>query len=147
MNFKQTNRIIRALFSRFLCLCHIGLSIFVLYSVKKNELYLLPLFGAVFLIVETFLIIVLAKGKELTAWFSPAFFIYVTTIVSCYWFLELENIKKILAGQIKKDYKLTFDELKGDVVGAIKIIWSQVEIQIFFALILLVRWIIPRSHM
>ena len=147
MNFKTTHRIIRALFSRFLCLCHIGLSIFVLYSVKKNELYLLPLFGAVFLIIETFLIIVLSKGKELTAWFSPAFFIYVSTIVSCYWFLELENIKKILAGQMKKDYKITFQDFSGYIFGAIQIIWSLVELQIFFAFLMIVRWIIPRSSL
>lgn len=147
MGFKTTHRIIRALVSRFLCLCHIGLSIFVLYSVKKNELYLLPMFGAVFLIVETFLIIILSKGKELISWFSPAFFIYVSTIVSCYWFLELENIKKLQEGQLKRDYKISFDDLKGDIVGAIKIIWSQVELQIFFALIMIVRFIIPRSSL
>ncbi len=103
MNFKQTHRIIRAVFSRFLCLLHIGLSIFVLYSVKKNELYLLPLFGAVFLIIETFLIIVLSKGKEMISFFSPAFFIYVATIVSCYWFLGMFYLKSKYVYQIIKN--------------------------------------------
>ena len=147
MNFKSTNRIIRALLSRFLCLSHIGLSIFVLYSVKKDLIYLIPLLGAIFLIIETIVILTCFKGKEPTAWFSPAFFIYVTTIVSCYWFLELENIKQRLTGQIRHDYRITSDDLRGDIVSSIKIIWSQVEIQMFFALIMLVRWMIPKSNL
>lgn len=97
---KIRSRIIRALFSRFLCLIHIGFSIFVLFEVKNKELiYLIPLFGAVFLVIETFLVLVFTQGKEPTNWFSPMFFIYVGTIVSCYWLLELENIKKSLAGK------------------------------------------------
>ena len=50
MTFKSTHRILRALFARFLCLSHIGLSIFVLYSVKKDSLFLIPSIGAILLI-------------------------------------------------------------------------------------------------
>ena len=114
-----TNRLIRALFSRFLCLCHICFSIFVLVSVKNNNLiFLIPLFGALFLIIETFLVFILTKGKEPTAWFSPMFFIYVVTIVSCYWLLELENIKKALEGnRIVYDYnKFKYNQEIGDII-------------------------------
>ena len=146
-NYLSTHRILRALFSRFICLCHIGFSIFVLYTVKNKELiYLVPLFGALFLLIETFLVIVFTKGREPTAWFSPAFFIYVCTIVSCYWLLELENIKKTLLGKRDKTVAVNYDT-NGDIISFIKIIWSQLEIQIFFALILFVRWIIPKSNL
>ena len=107
---------------------------------------MVPLFGALFLLIETFLVIVFTKGREPTAWFSPAFFIYVCTIVSCYWLLELENIKKTLLGKRDKSVAVSYDT-NGDIISFIKIIWSQLEIQIFFALILFVRWIIPKSNL
>lgn len=147
MKFKSTHRIIRAFLARFLCLSHIGLSIFVLYSVKKDFLYLLPLIGAILLIAETAVILTLFKGREPTRWFSSAFFIYVSTIVACYWFLELENIRRVLAGLMVRDYKLSVDQLMGDIVSNIKIIWSTVELQMFFALIMLIRWLIPKSEL
>ncbi len=96
---------------------------------------------------ETAIIAVLFKGKEPTSWFSPMFFIYVSTIVGCYWFLELENIKKVLLGSMKREYWINKNDLRGDIVSVIKIIWSQVELQIFFALIMLIRWIIPKSSL
>ncbi|CAF0863113.1 unnamed protein product [Brachionus calyciflorus] len=147
MKLKSTHRIVRACLARILCLLHIGLSIFCLYSVKKDFLYLLPIIGAILLIFETGVIVVIFKGREPTRWFSTAFFVYVATIVPCYWFLELENIRKILSGLMIRDYKITRDQLMGDIVSNIKIIWSQVELQIFFALIMFIRWLIPKSRL
>jgi hypothetical protein len=144
--FKTTHRLIRAIIARFLCLLHISLSIFVLYSLKKDLLYLLPIIGAVLLIAETAIVIILFDGREPTAWFSSTFFIYVTTIVGCYWFLELENISKILSGKLVRDYFIRRDDLLGDLVSNIKIIWSQVELQIFFAFLMIIRWLIPKSN-
>jgi hypothetical protein len=113
---------------------------------KKDLLYLLPIIGAVLLIAETAIVIILFEGREPTAWFSSTFFIYVSTIVGCYWFLELENISKILSGKMVRDYFIRRDDLLGDLVSNIKIIWSQVELQIFFAFIMIIRWLIPKSN-
>ncbi len=124
-----------------------GLSIYVLFSIKRDFLYLIPLVGAVCLIAESSIVITIFKGREPTPWFSTAFFIYVTTIVSCYWFLELENIKRALEGTSKSGYKLSMDQLRGDIISNIKIIWSEFELQLFFALIMLIRWLIPKSNL
>lgn len=99
------------------------------------------------MIFETGIIVVIFQGKEPTRWFSTAFFIYVATIVPCYWFLELENIRKALTGTGVRDYMITRDQLMGDIVSSIKIIWSKVELQIFFALIIFIRWLIPKSNL
>lgn len=169
---RVTTRLMRALFARFLCLCHICLSIYVLVSVKNNNLiFLIPLFGALFLIIESFLVTILNKGKEPTVWFSPVFCIYVVTIVSCYWLLELENISKALAGNILILYflqgqhflilinfllgnKIVYDYNKfkynqeiGDIITFVKIVWSQLELQIFFGLLIFIRWLIPKSNL
>lgn len=145
MKFKSTNRIVRALLARLLCLCHMSLSIFVLYNVKKDMIYLLPTIGTLLLLVETVIVIVIFKGKEPTRWLSTTFLIYVPTIVGCYWFLELENVCKMLKGSMVRNYKISRDDLTGDFVKSIKIIWAQVELQMFFALIMFVRWLIPKS--
>ena len=148
MQFKSTHRIIRALLARFLCLLHIALSIFVLYSAKKDLIYLIPIVGALLLLVETLVVIFCFKGREPTPCLSTLFLVYVVTIVACYWFLELENIRKMIVGQLKRTYQFTFDELiSGDIATTIKVIWSQVELQIFFALIMFCRWIIPKSSL
>lgn len=147
MSLKSTNRILRAIVARLLCLAHMGLSIFVLYSVKKDFIYLIPTIGAIFLVAETALIVILFKGKEPTQWISTAFLIYVPTIVSCYWFLELENVRKMLLGKLIRNYKITHADLTGDLVKSIRIIWSQVELQMFFALIMFIRWLIPKSNL
>lgn len=147
MKNKSSHRIFRALLARILCLLHMGLSIFTLYSVKKDFVYLLPIIGAILLIFETGIIVVIFQGKEPTRWFSTAFFIYVVTIVPCYWLLELENIRKALTGSVMRDYMITRDQLMGDIVSNIKIIWSKVELQIFFSLIIFIRWLIPKSSL
>lgn len=147
MKKKSSHRVFRALLARILCLLHMGLSIFTLYSVKKDFVYLLPIIGAIFLIFETGIIVVIFQGKEPTRWFSTAFFIYVVTIVPCYWLLEIENIRKALTGAGMRDYVITRDQLTGDIVSNIKIIWSKVELQIFFALIIFIRWLIPKSSL
>ncbi|RMZ99916.1 transmembrane 26 [Brachionus plicatilis] len=147
MKYTSTHRVFRALLARILCLVHIAFSIYFLYSVKKDFLYLLPIIGAILLIFETGIIVVIFQGKEPTRWFSTAFFIYVATIVPCYWLLELENIRKALTGTGVRDYMITRDQLMGDIVSNIKVVWSKVELQIFFALIIFIRWLIPKSSL
>ena len=154
MKANFNHRIFRALLARFLALGHMGLSIFVLFYVKKDLLYLIPIFGAIALLCEAITTVSCFKGKEPIGWFSMVFFIYVSTIVTCVWLLEVENIKSIRLGILKKDYNIfnKYNE-KSDggavnqIVGAIKVIWSQLEMQIFFALMMLIRWILPKSHL
>ena len=144
----------RALFARFLILCHIGLSIFVLYHVKQQLQYLIPIIGAVLVLAESIVVVSCFKGTEPVRWFSPIFFLYVTTIVTCIWLLELENVTSLKRGDQKGDFKpMYFDtqklkELKtSTIVSTIKVIWSQLEVQIFFALLMIIRWLIPKSHL
>ena len=142
----STHRILKALIARILCLIHISFSIYVLWHVKRDLLYMIPIVGAICLLAETAIIITIFAGKEPTRWFSSAFCIYVITIVVVYWFLELENIIKLLSGLMIRDYKITLQDLRGDIVSLIKIVWSQLELQIFFVLIILIRWLIPKSR-
>jgi hypothetical protein len=130
------------------CLIHIGLSIFALWHVKRDFLYLIPIVGAICLLGESAIVIAIFQGREPTRWFSSAFCIYVVTIVVCYWFLELENIIKLLSGlTMMRDYKVSLQDLRGDIVSTIKIVWSQIELQVFFALIIFIRWLIPKSNL
>lgn len=99
------NPMARALLARLLCLSHIVLSIFVLHAnISKDMVYLFPTIGAVLLIIETAIVLVLLKGKTTPRLISPLLVIYVPTIVACYWFLELENINKLLKGTKRCSY-------------------------------------------
>jgi hypothetical protein len=147
MSFKYKTRIVRAIFARLLCLVHIGLSIFVLYNVKQQLIYLIPIIGAVLIIAEVLVVAVCFKCKEPIAWLSPLFFIYVATIVTSIWFLELENVKNMRIGQLIRDYNIYNRFTKDNLTASIKIIWSQVEVQLFFAILIFIRWIMPKSHL
>jgi hypothetical protein len=147
MSCKHKTRLARAVFARLVCLLHIGLSIFVLYNVKQQLIYLIPIVGALLIVVEAIAMAACCKCKEPIAWLSPLFFIYVATIVSSIWFLELENIKNMKIGQLIKDYNIYNRFSKDDITASIKVIWSQVEIQMFFAILIFVRWLMPKSHL
>ena len=132
-----------------------GFSIFVLFYVKNDLLYLIPVFGAIALLFEAMTTISCFKAKEPISWFSLVFFIYISTIVTCIWLLEVENIKAIRLGEMKKDYNLINYKYFGkkvygsiqQVIGDIKIVWSQLEIQIFLALVMIIRWILPSKNL
>ena len=131
-----------------------GFSIFVLYYVKNGLFYLIPIFGAITLVCETITTISCFKTKEPIRWFSLVFFIYISATVTCIWFLELENVKKIRLGEMKKDYNLQNHQYFGkplesvdQIIGAIKVVWAQLAIQIFLALVMIVRWILPSNNL
>ena len=133
---------------------HMGFSIFVLFYVKNDLLYLIPMFGAITLLCEAITTISCFKAMEPIRWFSLVFFIYVSAIVTCIWLLELENVKSIRLGEMKKDYNLYNHRYFGkplgsisQIIGAIKVVWSQLEIQIFLALVMIVRWILPNKNL
>jgi hypothetical protein len=110
-----TSRIARALVSRSLLLAHLAFTIYVLYDAfaptsanpdskttrtrDPSLWWLIPLLGAIAILVEGFLVAVLTEGREPTACFSPLFFIYVATTVACYWLLELDNVRKARLGK------------------------------------------------
>lgn len=43
--------------------------------------------------------------------------------------------------------KFKYNEDIGDITTFVKVVWSTLEIQIFFALLIFVRWIIPKSNL
>lgn len=93
------NRAFRALLTRFLCLGHLTLSAFILYHVKSQSLvYLVPTLATFVLLAESVWVVVIRRGSSPLAWVSTCFFIYVPTIVACYWLLELDNLPKITKG-------------------------------------------------
>jgi len=134
--------------------CHIGLSIFVLYHVKNQLIYLIPIIGAALVIIESIVIISCFAGKDPLPGFSPIFLIYVVTIVVCCWFLELENVNSLKKGEKKEElvrlpfYNPETNEFRtSSMVASIKVIWSQLEVQIFFSILMLVRWLMPKSYL
>lgn len=150
----SSSRILRAILSRLIILIHLGLTIYIVYaafSEKKRQeaslYWIIPMLGTIAILIEGFLILVLTKGKEPTAWFSPMFFIYVSTIITCFWLLELEEITKSRKGdRIRFDYS-TF-RYQQDVEGLtkwIRVVWSSLMLQIFFGLLIVTRWINPKS--
>lgn len=148
-NPKTTSRtrIVRALIARFLCIAHIGFSIFVLYQVKKNLLFLIPISGAVLILFESILVVSCYKGKEPIAWFSPCFFIYVATIVTCILFIELENLNRNVNEELQKSPNENQSDRTSDIINNIRVSWANLQAQIFFALLLFIRWLIPKSHL
>jgi heme/copper-type cytochrome/quinol oxidase subunit 4 len=125
--FATGQRLFRAIFARLLCLLHMALSIFVLYSIKEgNYMFLIPIVGTVFFVVELGVTCGCYNGREQLKWFSPMFFIYVITIIGCYWFLELENVQKSIKSGTRHSFFITQEDLSGDITANIKVIWSKV---------------------
>lgn len=93
VNFLQTSfDLIRSIIIRLVFCVHLLVAVGLVCYVKNELWYLVNSVGVVFIIIEWFAITLRHKGKDL-AWFSPSYFIYISSIIPPTWFLELENIK------------------------------------------------------
>ncbi|CAF1078407.1 unnamed protein product [Rotaria sp. Silwood1] len=152
------HRIIRLIIAHLLCAIHMGLSIYVLYTIKvKTKLYFIPMFGTIFFGVEAIISFALYRCKEYFRGFSILIFVYSATIITSIWVLELHRIN-----QLKQDAWKTVPILFTNVptqFGGIqkpsinpkeflknfKYIWSQIEIQVFLFLLLILRALLPKQ--
>ncbi|CAF2973226.1 unnamed protein product [Rotaria sp. Silwood2] len=152
------HRFIRLIIAHLLCAIHMGLSIYVLYTIKvKTKLYFIPMFGTICFFVEAIISLVFYRCKEYFRGFSVLIFVYSTTIIASIWVLELHRINQLKQdawknipilfthsptpyGGIQKPWINPKEFLKN-----FKYIWSQIEIQVFLFLLLILRALLPKQ--
>lgn len=152
------HRLIRLIIAHLLCAIHMGLSIYVLYTIKvKTQFYFIPLFGTIFFAIEAILSLVCYRGKEFFRGFSVLVFVYSTTIVASIWVLELHRIKELRNDAWKTipisfhNFPVRFGQSPGTFVDPnyllqnFKYIWSQIEIQVYLFLLLILRALLPKQ--
>jgi hypothetical protein len=87
---------IRLIIAHILCAIHMGLSIYVLYTIKiKTYLYFIPMFGTILFGVEAILSLACYRCKEYFRGFSVLVFVYSATIIATIWVLELHRINEL----------------------------------------------------
>ncbi|CAF1549070.1 unnamed protein product [Adineta steineri] len=152
------HRFIRLIIAHILCAIHMSLSIYVLYSIKaKTYLYFIPMFGTILFGVEAIFSLALYRCKEYFRGFSILVFVYSITIIASIWVLELHRINE-LKQDGWKTVTISFHHIPtrfGDVQGPwvkpkdflqnFKYIWSQVEIQVYLFLLLILRALLPKQ--
>ena len=136
-----------------------GLSIYVLYTIKaRTQFYFIPLFGTILFVVEAVLSFLCFRCREYFRGFSVLVFVYSITIIGSIWVLELHRIN-----ELKKDawkiIPITFqnpfirlNEMPGpwmkpqEILQNFKYIWSQIEIQVYLFLLLVLRALLPKQE-
>ena len=152
------HRLVRLIIAHLLCAIHMGLSIYVLYTIKvKSQLYFIPLFGTILFGVEAILSLVCYRCKEYFRGFSMLVFVYSLTILACIWVLELHRINELKQDAWKtvtisfQRFPIRFNGMPGmplnpmDLLQNFKYLWSQVEIQVYLFLLLILRALLPRQ--
>lgn len=152
------HRLIRLIIAHLLCAIHMGLSIYVLYTIKtKTYLYFIPMFGTILFGVEAILSLICYRCKEYFRGFSVLVFVYSITIIASIWILELHRINELKKDEWKTvpiqfpGYPMRFGDFPGpwmkpkDFLKNFKYIWSQIEIQVYLFLLLILRALLPKQ--
>lgn len=152
------HRLIRLIIAHILCAIHMGLSIYVLYTIKaKTYLYFIPMFGTILFGVEAILSLVCYRCKEYFRGFSVLVLVYSITIIGSIWVLELHRINELKQNQWKiipisfQYFPTRFGGMPGtfmkpgDFLNNFKYVWSQVEIQVYLLLLLILRALLPKQ--
>ena len=152
------HRFIRLLIAHVLCAIHMGLSIYVLYTIKvKTQLYFIPLFGTLLFGVEALFSFAFYRCKEYFRGFSILVFVYSATIIASIWVLELHRINE-LKQDAWKTVTIAFHNFPfrfgappaptmkpKDLLQNFKYLWSQIEIQVYLFLLLILRALLPKQ--
>jgi hypothetical protein len=152
------HRFIRLIIAHILCAIHMGLSIYVLYTIKvKTQLYFIPMFGTILFGVEAIISLVFYRCKEYFRGFSILVLVYSITIIASIWVLELHRINE-LKKDAWKTITISFEHVTTrygelprpsmkpkDFVQNFKYIWSQIEIQVYLFLLLILRALLPKQ--
>ncbi|CAF3432392.1 unnamed protein product [Rotaria socialis] len=153
------HRFIRLIIAHLLCAIHMGLSIYVLYMIKiKTQLYFIPMFGTILFGIEAIISLACYRCKEYFRGFSILIFVYAATIIASIWVLELHRINQ-LKHDTWKIVPIFFPVAPyqhgnaaqrpwvnpKEILKNFKYIWSQVEIQVFLFLLLVLRALLPKQ--
>jgi hypothetical protein len=152
------HRFIRLIIAHILCAIHMGLSIYVLYTIKvKTQFYFIPLFGTILFGVEAILSLVCYRCKEYFRGFSVLVLVYSITIIASIWVLELYRISE-LKKDAWKPIPISFQYIPArysnvpgprmkpqDFLQNFKYVWSQIEIQVYLFLLLVLRALLPKQ--
>jgi hypothetical protein len=153
------HRFIRLVIAHILCAIHMGLSIYVLHTIKvKTQLYFIPMFGTILFSVEAIISLVCYRCKEYFRGFSILVFVYSITIIASIWVLELYRINELKQDAWKtvpitfQSFPTRFSDIHRpwikppvDFLKNFKYIWSQIEIQVYLFLLLILRALLPKQ--
>jgi hypothetical protein len=152
------HRFIRLIIAHILCAIHMGLSIYVLYTIKvKTKLYFIPMFGTILFGIEAIISLVCYRCKEYFRGFSILIFVYSITIIASIWVLELHRINELKQDGWKtvpitfQPFPTRFGNIQGswikpkDFLQNFKYVWSQIEIQVYLFLLLILRALLPKQ--
>lgn len=154
------HRFIRLTIAHVLCGIHMGLSIYVLYTIKaKTFLYFIPMFGTILFGAEALVSLAFYRCKEYFRGFSVLIFVYASTIIASIWVLELHRISQ-LKQDTWKNIPIFFPPAPTiqnnpnpqrptinpqELLKNFKYVWSQIEIQVFLFLLLVLRALLPKQ--
>ncbi|CAF1065528.1 unnamed protein product [Adineta ricciae] len=152
------HRLIRLIIAHILCAIHMGLSIYVIYTIKdKTHLYFIPMFGTILFGVEAVFSLVFYRCKEYFRGFSILVLVYSLTIIASIWVLELHRINELKQDAWKtvtisfQHFPTRFGDVPGpwvkpkDFLQNFKYVWSQIEIQVYLFLLLILRALLPKQ--
>lgn len=152
------HRLVRLFIAHLLCAIHIGLSIYVIYTIKaRTQFYFIPLIGCIFFAVEAIVSFLCYGCKEYFRGFSILLFVYSISIIASIWVLELHRIHELKQDSWKTvvisfyNYPFRFGEPQGanmkprEILQNFKYIWSEIEIQVYLFLLLILRALLPKQ--
>jgi hypothetical protein len=151
------HRFIRLIIAHLLCAIHMGLSIYVLYAIQvKTKLYFIPMFGTILFGAEAIFSLVCYRCKEYFRGFSILVFVYSITIIASIWVLELHRINELKKDAWKtipisfQSFPTPFSGMPGlwkpqTFLQNFKYVWSQIEIQVYLFLLLILRALLPKQ--
>ncbi|CAD5121662.1 unnamed protein product [Dimorphilus gyrociliatus] len=138
---KNLFNICKAIGARILFICHSSLSIYWTSNVKNSYYYWFLSASLLFLIIELIIVIKVKKGED-WKWFCPSVFVYLTTIISCVWILELDKL----------DQKPQLTNATGVYIPGIgqqfnTSDWYLMIEQGLMLILIVGRWLLPKGHM
>lgn len=152
------HRFIRLLIAHILCAIHMSLSIYVVYTIKvKSQFYFIPMFGTILFLAEAIISLLFYRCKEYFRGFSILVFVYSITIIGSIWVLELHRINELKQGVTKtvpilfQNFPNRFNTFQPQLIKPkeflqnFKDIWSQIEIQVYLFLLLILRALLPKQ--
>nr|KAG5704119.1 hypothetical protein BaRGS_009649 [Batillaria attramentaria] len=137
--------VVTAILVRLLLLAHSGAAVWVVVSLRQQNILVVLLAVNVLMLIETIYTLVKRKGRE-SKWFCPCFLAYLCAVLPSIWLVELHRLH---------DFENKFSNITGlqDVQGLtvpFKLesdVWVAIIEQTLLFLLVLCRWFLPRGEL
>ncbi|XP_070560785.1 transmembrane protein 26-like [Ptychodera flava] len=133
----------KALATRALFAAHGLIATWRVTYVMDSSLYWILLLSLGGLGVETVVTMVTNKGEE-WKWFCPSVFFYLSSLIPCIWFLELDLLEKRLESLDSREAILQGSEYIWKYVEDED--WALAMEQILLFILIIGRWILPKGQ-